>query len=406
MYFKEIENFTAFTELSQRCYPGMALDTKEEKDRYMKHREKMAQEHTIRHIGLYDEENLIGAFIEYDHQMNVHGASVQAAGIGTVAVDLPYKKQGHAKRIVKQFLQDARKNGCVIAHLYPFQPTFYKKMGFGLGSSLATYQFRPVQLPIFEGALPVETLNSADIIEVRNCYQKWAGRTHGATDIEEYGFSFLERENLHTFGVRKEGDLEGYVTCEFKGGKHFLENDLYIKNFFYTSREAYQALIQFLHNQKDQVRTIHFPTFDKDFSYLLNDPVHTDENLIFGIYHKTSVQGKGLMYRVLDMDGFIEKTNPNRFGEETVRVGWKVADTLLEETYDRVWQFTKGEASLTDDPAEVTVTIDIGNFSSLMMGCVTLESLLNSGSASVEGEEEKVLNLFQGLQTPQCWTFF
>lgn len=402
MHFKEMEDFKAFTNLSQRCYPGMKLESVEDKDRYTEHRRKMAQKEGVHNIGLYEGEKLVGAYIAYGHVMNVYGTKVSASGIGTVAVDLPNKKQGRAKHIIQKFLYDAREDGRIVTHLYPFQPSFYKRMGFGLGPRLSTYHFHPSQLPKYKETLSMEELEVNNKEEVQDCYHTWVTQTHGATEIPEYGFSFLEKEHLHTFGVRKDGLLEGYLTFEFKSGKHFLENDLYVTNFFYTTTEAYQSLIQFLHNQKDQVRSIYFPTFDREFAHMLSDPVHLDEKLIFSIYHKVSEEGQGLMYRIIDIPGFLEQIADVSFGTETVRIGWKVTDTFLNEIYEAVWQFTEGKPTPTQEDAEVKVELDIASFSSLMMGCVSLDSLLRSGAAVSNGRVE----LFRQLKQPESWTFF
>jgi predicted acetyltransferase len=161
-------------------------------------------------------------------------------------------------------------------------------------------------------------------------------------------------------------------------------------------------LIQFLHNQKDQVRSVYFPTFDQEFAHMLSDPVHLDEKLIFSIYHKVSEDGQGLMYRIVDIPAFLEKIADVSFGSETIRIGWKVTDTFLNETYEAVWQFTDGKPAPTEEDAEVKVELDIASFSSLMMGCVSLQSLLRNGSAVSDGR----VDLFQQLKQPECWTFF
>ncbi|WLR47981.1 GNAT family N-acetyltransferase [Halobacillus litoralis] len=232
MGFQKVEDFTAFTNLSRRCYPGMKLNTREEQERYAEHRRKMAQKNDIHTLGLYEKEQLVGGYIAYDHVMNVYDEQVQAGGIGTVAVDLPYKKQGHAKRIIQHFISEARDKGQIIAHLYPFQPSFYKRMGFGVGPRLSTYHFHPSQLPSYSEVEKVEVLNMDHQDEVQACYDTWAKENHGATAIPPYGFAFLEKEELHTFGVREQGRLTGYVTLEFKEGDHFLQNDVLVKNFF------------------------------------------------------------------------------------------------------------------------------------------------------------------------------
>ncbi|MYL21419.1 GNAT family N-acetyltransferase [Halobacillus litoralis] len=402
MEFKELKDFEAFTGLSHRCYPGMKLTSAEEQERYTEHRRKMAGHKDVHPVGLYDGGSLVGGYFAYDHKIQVYDTKVKGAGIGTVAVDLPYKKQGHAKRIITKFLLDARKNGRILAHLYPFQPGFYQKMGFGIGPELSVYQFHPSQLPTFETTLDVQVLTRDHLDDVRTCYHTWVDQTHGATDIPSYGFAFLEKPEQHTVGVQNEGKLEGYMSFEFKAGSHFLENDLHVRNFFYTTKAAYQALLTQLHNQKDQVRSVSFPTFDEDFSFTLDDPVHVENRLIHSIYHKTAEQGRGLMYRIIDIPAFLESVKHHTFGRDTIRIGWTVKDSLLGETYKEVWQFAAGRPSVTKEEAEVQIELDIGSFSSLMMGCVSLPALEKAGKANVS----KPVDLFNQLEKPQCWTFF
>ncbi|WLR47980.1 hypothetical protein LC065_01410 [Halobacillus litoralis] len=74
---------------------------------------------------------------------------------------------------------------------------------------------------------------------------------------------------------------------------------------------------------------MYFPTFDQEFAYSLNDPVHVDEQLIFSIYHKVSEEGRGLMYRILDIPAFLEKIGEVSFGTDTVKIGWKVKDSFF-----------------------------------------------------------------------------
>ncbi|WP_281659186.1 GNAT family N-acetyltransferase [Halobacillus sp. Cin3] len=402
MEFKQLKDFEAFTDLSRRCYPGMNLLTVEDQERYTTHRRKISGYEDVHPVGLYDGSSLIGGYFAYDHRIQVYDRKVEGAGIGTVAVDLPYKKQGHAKQIITKFLLDARKDGRIVTHLYPFQPSFYQKMGFGIGPELSVYQFHPAHLPSFESSLDVQMLTADHIEDVHTCYQTWAGRIHGATDIPPYGFTFLEKPEQHTIGVRNKGRLEGYMTFEFEAGGHFLENDLHIKNFFYTTKEAYQTLVTQLHNQKDQVQSVRFPTFDEDFSFTLHNPVHVENHLIHSIYHKTAEQGRGLMYRIMNIPAFLDAVTYHSFGRDTIRVGWTVKDSLLGETYEGVWQFAAGRPSPTKEEAEVHIELDIGSFSSLMMGCVSLQSLEKSGRATVS----KPVDLFNHPEKPQCWTFF
>ncbi|KHE71701.1 enhanced intracellular survival protein Eis [Halobacillus sp. BBL2006] len=408
--FREIQDFKAFTELSGRCYPGMKLDSKEAKERYQQHREKMNEEESVRHIGLFEKERMVGGYIEYDHLVNMYQTKIPASGIGTVAVDLPNKKQGHAKAIIRKFIEDAKARQRPLVQLYPFQPSFYKKMGFGLGPPIYTYKFHPSQLPAFPSSESVIILDAQDKEEVRACYHQWADHTHGSCSKEIYEFKFLDLEDYHAVGYKNNGKIEGYIVYQFKQrtGDHFLKNDLHITDFITTSQKAYQSLIHYLHIQKDQVRSIKLPTFNEQFSFLLEDPSHEDEELIFRIYHKTSEQGHGLMYRIVDVPLFLKSLEKHSFGKETLKVRWNISDTLMNKEHEYVWQFTEGAPSLTEEKADIDIHIGIADFSSLMMGAISLESLILGGLARVKETEhlDQALRLFEHSTKPECWSFF
>ena len=141
---------------------------------------------------------------------------------------------------------------------------------------------------------------------------------------------------------------------------------------------------------------------------LLDDPTHVDQDLIYTIYHKTSEAGQGLMYRIVDIPRFLDGVKHHSFGNATVRIGWKVHDSLLEEDYHEVWKFEEGKPSETDEPADVTISLGIGEFSSLLMGCATLQDFLYSGAVEVSETEavSKAISLFAYPIEPECWSFF
>ncbi|MGP4077415.1 GNAT family N-acetyltransferase [Halobacillus sp. K22] len=410
MTFQKLTDFKAFTEICSRCYPGMRLDSGEAKEKHRKQREKMNKEANVQHFGLYQNKRLVAGYVEYDHTLNLYSRKIDARGIGTLAVDLPYKKQGYAKQIIQAFIKDARDQSIPLVQLYPFQPSFYRKMGFGLGPFLHTFHFHPSQLPVFSQSSALTVLAPADKYEMAECYHRWADRTHGSCEKPLYEFRSLEEEGYHVVGLKREGQIDGYMVFQFKQipGDHMLLNDLHIVEFISCTTEAYQSLLQFLRNQKDQVRSVYFPTFNEQFSYMLEDPTHTDDELIFRIYHKISEQGQGLMYRIVDVPLFLEKLQQHSFGRESVRIGWNISDSFLDDQHFYVWEFTDGVPKATNQPPDVEIHLGIAEFSSLMMGCVTLDNLLLGGYAEAEPGEhlDQAIALFQQPKQPESWSFF
>ncbi|UOR11169.1 GNAT family N-acetyltransferase [Halobacillus amylolyticus] len=411
MEIKALSDFASFTDIQSRCYPGMGLNTAEDKQKATEHREKMDQYDRISHIGVYEENNLVAGYIHYSIPMNVYGQTVPSAGLGTLAVDLPYKKKGIAKQMVTHVIEQAQNEGYPLVHLYPFRPDFYRKMGFGFGPQLSVYQFSPGQLPYFENVVTATRLENQQ--EIQRFYNEWAEETHGACNKDDYEFRHVAMEHTDAIGCRNNGRLEGYMIYQFKRetGDTFLRHDLHVTDWFTRTDEAFQSLINFLHNQKDQVRSIVFPTYDDSLAFLLDDPRNVTEDLIFRLYHETHKRGTGVMYRIVDLPLFMKYISEHSFGSETVTVHFDVEDTLTDtEPTTYSYRFEQGKPQMCDDLGDgVRVAIGIADLSSLLMGCVSLSTLSRYKRAEIKGSEGQagqVKRLFDSPQKPENWSFF
>ncbi|UOQ45284.1 GNAT family N-acetyltransferase [Halobacillus salinarum] len=342
--------------------------------------------------------------------MNVYGRTIPTLGIGTVAVDLPYKKQGLAKQLLQHFLKEAVDKNCPLTHLYPFKPDFYRRMGFGFGPQLNVFHFAPAQLPFFKDAERAAALSDKDLPRVKDCYKRWAESTHGACHKQDYEFRFLKMEDTETIGVYLAGELEGYMSFQMKQahGDSFLQHNLHVTNWCANSTEAFQALINFLHNQKDQVKNIVFPTFHDTFAFLLDDPRRTNHDLIFNIYHETHRRGTGVMYRIVDFPLFLNYLKDYSFSTDDLTIAFEVSDSFMDEKpSDYAVHFSgSGTQFVEGYEADASIKLDVAELSSLFMGCVTLEELLFLGKAEASGERvEAAKRVFSNPVKPENWSF-
>ncbi|WP_101842329.1 enhanced intracellular survival protein Eis [Halobacillus sp. Marseille-P3879] len=411
MEYKEMKEFDTFTEMLSRCYPMMELNSAEDKEEAVKHHERMSEYETVSHIGAYDNGKLKSGYIHYMFPMNVYGQTLPSTGIGTLAVDLPYKKQGLAREMVTYAIEKSRQEGFPLIQLYPFRPDFYRKMGFGFGPQLNVFRFSPLQVPSFSEAPEVVPLGKEDVEEIKRCYHDWAEDTHGACDKQDYEFRHISKDHTHTIGCRVDGKLRGYVVYEMNH-LHDFTHELKILDWFANTNASFQAFMNFLHQQKDQVSTIVFPTFDDDFVFMLNDPRHDAKRLIHRIYHQTHERGTGLMYRIIDVPLFMEYIRDHSFRSQTnVAVNFDVTDSLLKKKEIFAYQFKNGRPERHESPLShgVTLALSIDDLSSLLIGAVSLEKLLTYNRAEASGNEEelkKAVQLFSSPEKPTSWTFF
>lgn len=396
------------------AYPGNELLTEANRQLYTARVKDTIENDTHASFhGCYRGEKLVGTMKWFDFSMNVHGTKMLTGGIGSVAVDLLYKKEKIAKQMLHSFLYSYRERGISLVSLYPFRVDFYKQMGFGIGSKINQYKIKPSSLP-YRNKGEIAYLGIADKEDVLACYNRVVRKTHGMISRNETQVrQFLEQPQRIVVGSRdREGGLGGYLAFRFERAhpENRGYNNIAVDEFIYETREAFAQLLSFLHSQADQVQRILLSTQDEHFQHLLSDPGNGSNRMLPSIYHESNASGVGLMYRIIDVPLFIHQLSRNRFGTQSCLVRFTLRDTFVPEN-DGSWliQFEEGLPQVVDGgQADAEVTMDISDFSSLAMGVVSFEKLYLYGLAELDDESKLPLvqHLFAGLSKPTCMTAF
>lgn len=408
-----LEDIQDVVNITAMAYPGSNLLSPENGKRFeARVRETLENDQTASFHGLFRDGRLIGVMKWYDFSMNVRGSMMLTGGIGSVAVDLLHKKEKAAKAMLQGFLATYRERGISLVSLYPFRVDFYRKMGFGAGTKVHQYQILPASLP-FTAKDKVVYLGQGDREQILACYQRIVRQTHGMIKKTEHELkAFLEQPEQIAVGCKRDGRITGYLVFQFRRSheQNRLQNDIVVKEFLYEDREAMAQLLSFLHSQADQVHRIELTTADDDFHLLLADPGNGTNRLLPSVYHESHVSGVGLMYRVIDVPGFFHQLSEQRFGRESCLLRLNIRDSFLPEN-EGSWlvDFREGHPHLVENgQADVELTMDISDFSSLAMGAVSLRKLHMYGLAEVD--EEKAVpvldRLFAATEKPRSTTPF
>ena len=408
-----IEEVSEVVRITAMAYPGSNLLASENAQRFSERvRDTLENDPNVSFHGCYRNDQLIGIMKWHDLSMNVHGTQMLTGGIGMVAVDLLHKKEKVAKTMLEGFLGSYRERGVSLVSLYPFRVDFYKQMGFGVGTKINQYRIKPSSLP-FSSKDKIIYLGMENREEMLACYHRIVRQTHGMirkTDQELK--KFLEQPEQVIVGYKNEGRLGGYLAFQFQRAyeENRIFNDLVVKEFLYESREALGQLLSFLHSQADQIQRIVLTTADEDFHVLLSDPGNGTDNLLPSVYHESNVSGVGLMYRVIDVPGFFSKLTQPSFGPEQVMLRLSIRDSFLPENAGS-WliRFSEGRPQLVEDgEADVSVAMDISDFSSLVMGAVSFRKLYSYGLVDIDVVEAvpKLDRLFFVSEKPRSTTPF
>ncbi|MFZ0543823.1 MAG: GNAT family N-acetyltransferase [Candidatus Promineifilaceae bacterium] len=400
-----------FADIVANAYPAFSLGTSEERDRFRKNMGETHEDPDRCIYGLYREGQLLGGMIFYDFRINLFSAMNSVGGVGLVAVDLLHKKEKVAKEMIEFFLAHYEERGFPLTMLYPFRPDFYKKMGFGYGTKVNQYRFSPASLPRGESKAHIRFLKAEDKGATADCYNRVVERTHGMTYKPDYHWrNLFEQGGGRIVGYEQDGRLQGYLTYSFDKGKSFLHNDLVINEMFYENREVLSELLTFLHSQADQVKQIVYSSHDDTFHHLLFDPTNGTGNLFGPISHESNIQGVGLMYRIINMPGIFEAMAGRNFGGQSCRLRVVLQDTFFpQQAGSTVVHFEDGRAALAPDgDYEVEMSLDVSEFSSLLMGVISFRKLYDYSLVQVSDPAylDLLHRLFFTETKPICITRF
>ena len=211
-------------------------------------------------------------------------------------------------------------------------------------------------------------------------------------------------------GYEKDGAILGYLVFSFETGETFILNDIQIKELVYENVEALSELMTFLHSQADQIRHIFINTQDEYFHYLLLDPRNGSQRLIPDVYHESNAQGVGLMYRVLDVPRIFALLHERDFGRQTCTLELDIVDSFLPENAGpMLLRFEGGRVQrVAGGEHDVSLRLDIAEFSSLLAGSVDLYSLFRYGLAEISDPAyvHTINRIFAVEQKPICTTPF
>ncbi len=401
-----------FVRISAEAYPGIKLNSKEERQRFRERLQERMKYPDMTLWGLFEAEQMLGIMRFYDFTMKLRSTRTLIGGVGGVAVDLRHKKEKVAADMLRFFHNHYRQKGACLTALYPFRPDFYKQMGYGYGTKMNHYTINPASLPRPQEKLAVDYLGPADREEYVACYTRYLERTNGLfempTAVVDAAFT---DPALIVAGYRQDGELGGYLAFRFEEGphKHFLNNDLVVYALVYETREALQALLGFLRIQADQVERVLLNTQDDLLHFLLADP-RNGSGTIRGLSHESNIQGVGLMYRIIDVSRYFEALAGHDFGGQNGRLRITLTDTFLPENGgSTVVAFEDGRASVqSGGGADVEIKMNVAEFSSLVVGAINFSQLYNYNLADISDTSclHFVDQLFYSPQKPICMTAF
>jgi predicted acetyltransferase len=408
------EELSDFVPIAANAYPDFHVNTAEERQKLVERWQGQLADATTSFHGAFRDGKLLGGMKHYDFQMTIFGAQVPTGGVGLVAVDLHRKKERVAYGLIQYFLHHYRERGAPLVELYPFRPDFYQQMGFGYGTKQSQYHVLPGDLPQAPTREHVRALVATeDLPLLMDCYNRYQQRRHGMIARSQLQWQrILGGAEQRAAGCLRDGRLTGYLMFSFQpgAGGNWFDTDLTVEELVAETPEALAELLAFLRVQADQIRRITVNTQDEDFHFLPRDPRNGTGHVLPPVCHESNTQGVGLMYRVVDVPGIFAALAEHDFGGQTLRLQLTIRDSFYPENDGAVVvHFNAGHPLVVgDSDSDAQVGLDVADFSSLLMGCVSFKSLYRYGRVTLSDTSylDTLHRMFLAEEKPICMTVF
>lgn len=401
------DDFKSFVQVCFDAYPLIKPKSPDEQTKIKENMKKIHNEFSfVNYYGSFEGNKLVGGMIFYDYKMTLFKDTyIDVCGVGMVCVDLLHKRDHVAKEMISFFHDYNYKKNFPMTILYPFRSDFYKKMGYGYGRKLNRYSFEPKQLPSKKKE-HLRYLTMDDVEALKKCFNKYAIQRHGMIQKTENRIKAILGRNKVVGYVKETGDIQGFIAFNFKkiNEENFIAQNMQINKLIYHNKEVLSELLTFLNHQDDQVNKILFHTNDDDFHWLLFDPRNHGNLSLYQTTQETNITGVGIMYRIINIKKMFSVLKDHNFNDQTISVRFDIKDSfLIENNESIIIGFNNGKASILDsEKYAVTVSMDISEFSSLVMGVINFKKLIKYNLARIDDNKfiSTIDKLFRVVDRP------
>ncbi len=399
------EQIREVLEIVSRAYPTIDLSSEQKIEDFERRVLEGFDIISREWFGLFEDDVLLGNMVLYDFTINYYGKDIKGCGIGFVAVDFLHKKQKICRDMLQFYLKLSKERGYPLALLYSFRPDFYKKMGFGYGTSCFNYVTCPDRLPKTDKNYPFRYLRISDLELIKSFYGNLYKDNHGMIvknpkEIE----TMLKTPGITVVGYEENGillSLLSFSMHEIHGTNETSNMDL---EMLFINSKGLKASLNFLRNQADQVSKIAFSTPFKSFYFNMEDIRHMDKRILREPgFHHTFDSGMGIMYRALDPVNLII----NRPVEiDNIKIRFLLTDSFMPENEtDFIICWNDNNPSLSKDSNyELELKMDISDFSSWIMNSIDISTMHQYGLVEISDETylDTLIKAFFYKQQPIC----
>lgn len=377
------QDMPAYMEIYLNAYPAGKDLSEECYDKYAaRHAQSMEEFDHVNYYGLFEDGVMAAIMKLIDFDMNLYGQMRKATGLMALGVHPLYKKRGIAREMVKFFEDYTVQSGASVALLLPFRMDFYRKLGYGCGTKMDEYHIPTEQMPKGDVS-KLRYLGSGHIDKVLACHKAFVEKNHGQLyKFEEEIRDMRGDDEVRRIGYFDGDELKGYAAFTFVNTSdcNYTLNLMDVKELVYDDAEVLKSLLGGLRMQADLAQSVIIRTGEPDFYHLLDSPQDVSGNYIDFGFLQTNISAVGTMYKIVDIQGFIDAAGNRIFPPVDFSAKFEVYDELARKTESFVLVFEGGRWFYEPKgDAATCIKCNLSDFSSLLMGSAEFSGLVRLG---------------------------
>lgn len=305
-----------------------------------------------------------------------------------VSTNFLHKKEHIARNLLRVLMGYYTKLGTAVGCLHPFNPEFYRKMGYGHCMEAYFYMPRTSAIRSFGHKENLSYAEAGDREEVLDYYRAWAARTNGAT-VHHYMDPHRIFDMPYVVVCRKNGRITGYLTFEFIEVDHYTDmyHDLCVREMIYDDLDTLEQFMTFLASQFDQIERVRIYSPDPYLHHMFCNPDSGENRAHDGCIHEIGRRTMGNMIRLFDIPGYFAVQSHCQYPvSRPFTLALDVTDTFLPQNNGMFLLRIEGNTVtlVPNGTPDVTLTTDISDLSSFVIGAAPLKELVRLGRVQLD----------------------
>lgn len=344
-----------------------------------------------RYLGCFDDDGtLLGSILMMDFTFNVRGHMMPMGAPAYVSTNFLHKKEKVAYALLKVMMEYFAQTGTAIGCLHPFNPAFYRKMGYGFCNEYTFYSPRPCYVRSFGDKSGLSYATQQDHEEILALYRRYAHRTNGAT-IHPFMDPYRIFQKPYVVVCRQNGKITGYLTFEFVEVDHYTDmyHDLLVHEMVYEDLQTLQQFMTFFASQTDQIERIRIFSTDPYLHMMFTNPDSGENRAHDGAIQEIGRRVMGCMVRILDVEQyFSQQRHCCRPIEREFVLALEISDSFLTRNNRTVYLRIRRSSIeiLPKTPPNVVLRTDISDLSSFVVGAYPLRQAVALGRMQVSDD--------------------